>query len=284
MGAEIIGKQIQSLRKERGYKQEELANAVGVSTQAVSKWENGGVPDTELLPAIANFFGTSIDRLFNRPINDYTDSIRAVAKRVHDTPQSERIKLMLNYCFDMQRAAMTDPDKEPSTSVEEYEKSMGENEQRYSSLLYENGFTRMGIANRSQYFLIVPDAKSSEKAYFEGVDYVDFFKDVSDRDFFDACVFFHRRECGVGNKAFTTALLVKNFHLSEEKANEIINTFKKYRMVHETQIEMDDEMKTVYTFESTPSFVALLIFTREIIKKPGSFSYFCSNRNEPYLK
>ena len=49
MSIEIIGKNISSLRKERGFKQEELARAVGVSTQAVSKWENGGVPDVDLL-------------------------------------------------------------------------------------------------------------------------------------------------------------------------------------------------------------------------------------------
>ena len=52
MSVEIIGKQIASLRKEKGVKQEELAKYVGVSTQAVSKWENGGVPDIELLPKI----------------------------------------------------------------------------------------------------------------------------------------------------------------------------------------------------------------------------------------
>ena len=53
MSVDTIGKQIASLRKEKGIKQEELANFVGVSIQAVSKWENGGVPDTELLPKIA---------------------------------------------------------------------------------------------------------------------------------------------------------------------------------------------------------------------------------------
>ena len=50
MSIEMIGRQIASMRKEKGIKQEELANYVGVSTQAVSKWENGGVPDTELYP------------------------------------------------------------------------------------------------------------------------------------------------------------------------------------------------------------------------------------------
>lgn len=41
MNVEMIGKQIALLRKEKGVKQEELAKYVGVSTQAVSKWENG---------------------------------------------------------------------------------------------------------------------------------------------------------------------------------------------------------------------------------------------------
>ena len=55
MSMEIVGKQIAKLRKEKGVKQEELANDVGVSTQAVSKWENGGVPDIELLQIFSQF-------------------------------------------------------------------------------------------------------------------------------------------------------------------------------------------------------------------------------------
>lgn len=70
MDMTIIGKQIAALRKERGIKQEELAGYVGVTAQAVSKWENGGVPDTELIPKIADFFGVSIDALFGRSLTD----------------------------------------------------------------------------------------------------------------------------------------------------------------------------------------------------------------------
>ena len=41
------------------------AGVLGVSPQAVSRWEaNGGYPDMELIPAIANFFNVSIDELF----------------------------------------------------------------------------------------------------------------------------------------------------------------------------------------------------------------------------
>lgn len=41
-----IGSTIAALRKKLGFTQEQLGEAVGVSGQAVSKWENGGAPDT----------------------------------------------------------------------------------------------------------------------------------------------------------------------------------------------------------------------------------------------
>ena len=54
-----IGKKIRNLRLEKEVKQEELAEYLGVSIQAVSKWETeASVPDIALLPGIAVFFGS----------------------------------------------------------------------------------------------------------------------------------------------------------------------------------------------------------------------------------
>ncbi|MBO5218270.1 MAG: helix-turn-helix transcriptional regulator [Clostridia bacterium] len=72
-----IGETIRRLRHERGCTQEQLARAVGVSAQAVSRWEAGtGYPDIEYIPAVADFFDISTDILFG-----YTDS-REHAKAV----------------------------------------------------------------------------------------------------------------------------------------------------------------------------------------------------------
>lgn len=61
-----IGNKIKVLRKEKGVTQEELANSVGVSFQAVSKWENNiALPDITLLPMLAEYFGVSMDELFD---------------------------------------------------------------------------------------------------------------------------------------------------------------------------------------------------------------------------
>ena len=63
---QTIGVQIAKLRKEKNITQEELAKNLDISAQAVSKWENGGSPDLELLPKIADYFNVSIDYLFGR--------------------------------------------------------------------------------------------------------------------------------------------------------------------------------------------------------------------------
>lgn len=65
MSAIKISEQIAFLRKQNGLTQEELANALGVTNQAVSKWESAqNCPDIQLLPTIAELFHVSIDELF----------------------------------------------------------------------------------------------------------------------------------------------------------------------------------------------------------------------------
>ncbi len=61
-----LGSKIKMLRKEKSISQEVLANHLGVSFQAVSKWENEtAMPDVALIPVIAAFFGVSTDELFD---------------------------------------------------------------------------------------------------------------------------------------------------------------------------------------------------------------------------
>ena len=60
-----LGNKIRELRRRDGRTQEAVAEALGVTSQAVSRWEsNGSYPDMEIMPAIANYFGVTIDELF----------------------------------------------------------------------------------------------------------------------------------------------------------------------------------------------------------------------------
>ena len=62
--AEIVGKNLLTLRKEKNWTQDEVAEKLGVSAQAVSKWETGAsCPDISLLPVISDLYGVLVDDL-----------------------------------------------------------------------------------------------------------------------------------------------------------------------------------------------------------------------------
>lgn len=61
-----LGQKIAEFRKERGITQEELSEKLGISPQAVSKWENdNSYPDILLLPKLANIFDVTVDELLS---------------------------------------------------------------------------------------------------------------------------------------------------------------------------------------------------------------------------
>lgn len=77
-----IGKCIKQLRQEKGSTQEELAHYLGVSYQAVSKWENDMTfPDIQLLPMLAMYFGVTIDEFFKLPTTMQLERIEAMLEQ-----------------------------------------------------------------------------------------------------------------------------------------------------------------------------------------------------------
>ena len=85
-----IGKRIMSLRKAAGMTQEQLAEKLGVTPQAVSKWENDvSCPDISLLPVLSEIFGVSTDSLLGRAGLD-TESVRAAYAREQNEQKREK--------------------------------------------------------------------------------------------------------------------------------------------------------------------------------------------------
>ena len=91
--SENINSQITKLRKRMNITQDELAKAVGVTNQSVSKWELGiCCPDIQLLPVLAKFFGITIDELMGVSTSQETtlQSICNEIKTLFDnTPEEE---------------------------------------------------------------------------------------------------------------------------------------------------------------------------------------------------
>lgn len=110
-----LGNKIRELRRSRGLTQEQLANALGLSPQAVSKWESeASYPDMTLIPVLANFFDVSLDALFDFDItkkqqkideimneagryfwNDFDKAEEIFKRGIEEYPSSDKLKAEL---------------------------------------------------------------------------------------------------------------------------------------------------------------------------------------------
>lgn len=78
-----VGKNIKKLREKKSITQEKLAKYLGVTPQAISRWESEtGYPDIELLPLIADFFDVTIDELLDRNILQNKNEIKEGIKEI----------------------------------------------------------------------------------------------------------------------------------------------------------------------------------------------------------
>lgn len=85
-----IGAKIKQLRNKAGMTQEQLATALGISAQSVSKWENAvTMPDVALLPLLAGELGVSIDELFDLTVEQKLHRIeRGIDVLVEFSPET----------------------------------------------------------------------------------------------------------------------------------------------------------------------------------------------------
>ena len=92
-----LGKRIAALRRDKGLKQDELAQQLGVTPQAVSKWENDQTcPDITLLPKLAQILGVSVDELLSGKAEPEVPAVRVLPAE-----QRKDLKDMVEAAMDM---------------------------------------------------------------------------------------------------------------------------------------------------------------------------------------
>ena len=128
-----LGERIKELRRRDGRTQETLANALGVTAQAVSRWEKGVCyPDMSMIPSIANYFGVSIDELFGYD-NERSRKVDALYGRIREMiRENNGVDVSMDGCIALAREALIEfPGNEKLTLA-------------LASALYTAGYVRRG--------------------------------------------------------------------------------------------------------------------------------------------
>ena len=139
-----LGQKIRELRRRDGRTQEALADAIGVTSQAVSRWEaGGGYPDMEMIPSIANYFGISIDALFGYD-NERSKKVDALVAKIEAmNAENNGEDVNIEECIALAREAMVEFPGNEKIMLS------------LASVLYNAGYVRFG-----EYHLLDEDGYS----------------------------------------------------------------------------------------------------------------------------
>lgn len=270
-----IGTNIAKFRKEKKITQEQLASFVNVSAQAVSKWENGGMPDCELLPKIADCLQVSIDALFSRKCEDNISIKQELAKRIVELPVAERFNEVMEYLWVLQLALAGNNGHFSDGNYKKTIKETGD-EYRHSQNIFDEGIIMMSLKEKLQYFLCMPEPDDGWLKNLNNIDdYCKLFAFLGEKDFLNAAILLESIEPYL----FNISLLKSNLNITEERAQEIISKLKEYKFITEASIETENGKEKVYHIHSNPALVAVLALTTELMKKPTNFTHYHNSRN-----
>ncbi len=276
-----IGTIICNLRKTRGITQEELGSAVGVSAQAVSKWECGGVPDVELLPRIADYFGISLDTLFERDHTDYTSNLYGVYADIAQIKDgAERFRRAYEVCVGLNMAM--EWGKGANEIQEGLEKLLQwrNDYDFHSQIITDDGMAIADLSCDMPYYFLAPQTDARMPKIL-GDDLRELFAHLGDTDFWNAVVLIFQRD---SSKRFTGSLLVKQLGMSPEKAETCLSVMNEYGMIERTETEVDDTVLASYAPQPCPALAGVLQLGYSLRHRVTCYNYTTLGRRKPYLQ
>jgi transcriptional regulator with XRE-family HTH domain len=273
-----IGLKIKELRTELKITQEELAKAVQVSTQAVSKWECGGLPDIELVPKIAEYFNVTTDELYGMPVNDYKNIDQKLSNYIGSLRDvKERFREIFTLCYHMEISINGKVD------LAKYDvKEIVESYYLNSQLLSKEGIILTQLKKDKPFFALFPKLDNEDyNGFLKNKDkFIEFIKELSNEDFFNALILINSRI----NNSFTENLFVKELAITMERAQEIIQTFIKYKLINVKTLEIDDKTIETYTLCENPAILGFLAFLDMLVEKPNAFYYSINGTDGNYFR
>lgn len=283
MDNSVIGGQITKFRKAAGITQEELGRAVGVSTQAVSRWECGGTPDVTLFPAIADKLGVPIDALFGREGGESLDVEKVVCRWAQTLPREQVVgklthliwRVVQQYPF---RGQQMDPKYLENGLWQSSDGEQALNRTRFDS---DEGLILGVGADDLAFMTLFPEPEAGYEAFFEQNDlYREFFGVLAK----PGCLELLRCLYSKGKRAYVVEALTKAAGLPSEQTQELLAQLTRMGLLASHELELADETVKAYTVKDNGGFVPLMLMARCAIEKSDNFHMSYETRTKPWLR
>ena len=268
---------IKRLRLEKNLTQEQLATKLGVSAQAVSKWETSETyPDGALLVPLANELEVSLDELFGNETVTMADISGRIVKLIHNTEAKERFNVARDIGWQIERGLF-------NCHMEigkRYDPNEIKNQKNASYILDDNGFTIVSNG-KEPFFSVFPQPAEGYGHFLNDKDDLQkIFAALSHSDTMNALIYLYQKN---ENYVFESAVLQRDCEIANDQINAVIDDLLTLKLIWKQELTINGESRVLYYSRPSHKLLAVLLMTREIGYK-GAYSLQSHIRNTPFIK
>lgn len=276
----VIGKQIKKYRAKKGITQEQLGNILGVTTQAVSKWERGGTPDAELLPGLATALDVSIDALFGR---DEKSIAVTIARHLCQIPSEEAYQYAFGICWALEIGLFQEIsliDDFMSGFIDNSAVTIDETDY-FSKLVKDGGIADARLSTGFRHFFLMVEPQGGLLSHIgEREQLRRVFEIFADDRMLKIIYYLYSRL----NTPIDATLISKNTGLDVEEVERCMEILSDNNLADRTVIHTAGGEIHSYMFRQESSVIPLLCFADEIRKKDFKDFMISFDRTIPLLQ
>lgn len=267
---------IKRLRLARELTQEQLAARLGISAQAVSKWETSETyPDGTLLVPLARELGVSLDVLFDNDVVSMADISGRILALIRDTEAQERFSVARELGWQIERGLFNSR----MEISKEYDPQELRTLKHASYILDDTGFTVVSNGE-TPFFSVFPQP---EGGYGHAMDDADALRDI-----FEALSRAHTL-CALKylyqqpeRYVFEREVLARDCDIPQEMQDTVMDDLLLLRMIAVHRVTVNGQERMLCYTHQNHRLLALLIMARELNYR-GAHSLQAHHRNAPFF-
>ena len=268
---------IKRLRQEKNLTQEQLAAKLGVSAQAVSKWETSETyPDGTLLVPLAQELDVSLDVLFDNNSVSMADISSRIMSLIYNTKVKERFNIARDICWQIERGLFN-----CCMEIEKgYDPNDIKNTKSASYILENEGFT-MVSNGKEPFFAVFPQPEEGFGHFLEVKEELrKIFEALSHKDTVNALIYLYQEG---RDYVFESSVLAKECEIGNDQIDAVLEDLRMLKVVWGQEVTINGKKRMLYYSRPSHILVAIFLIAREIGYK-GAFCLNTQNRNIPFLK
>lgn len=268
---------IKRLRQEKNLTQEQLAAKLGVSAQAVSKWETSETyPDGTLLVPLAQELDVSLDVLFDNNSVSMADISSRIMSLIYNTKAKERFNVVRDICWQIERGLFN-----CCMEIEKgYDPNDIKNTKSASYILENEGFT-MVSNGKEPFFAVFPQPEEGFGHFLKDKEELrKIFAALSHKDTVNALIHLYQKG---RDYVFESSVLAKECEIGNDQIDAVLEDLRMLKVVWGQEVTINGKKRMLYYSRQSHILVAIFLIAREIGYK-GAFCLNTQNRNIPFLK